>query len=173
MASLYELSEEFKNLEVKFLEIIDEETGEIIPEKEKELEEYTYYLESVLRTKGENVIKFIKNQESLIDSVKNEKDRLSKRQKSLEKQLDRFKNYVAMCMVKLGKPIETPNGKISTTTSTSTLINPAVLKKDPRYYSEVVKTEEKWDKKIIKKLIEGGEFLEGAMLEKKTNVKIS
>lgn len=169
---LYEITKQLQDIDNSYDCIYDEETGEIIPEKEKELNEKASVLISMLENKSEDIVKFIISMDSDIDSVSKEIERLTKFKKSKQKKRDWLINYIATNMNKLGfKSVPTSVGTLSMSKSTSTELDLTKIKKDPKYWSEVIKKEDKFDKKIIKKLIQDGEKIEGAYL--KENLKIN
>ena len=169
--TLFEISKEFEKLEEKILLSINDGTGEIenaelIDEIEKELEE-------MLSNKSENIIRYIRAKELSIKATDEEIERLKKYKKSSEKHLDSFKNYVLMNMYKMGKTnLETNIGKISISKSVKTIVNEAIIKKDPRYYRAETKVEHKFDKNVIRKLINNGEKIDGAFIEESSSIKI-
>lgn len=169
MASLYELTNEFLELDRLYMESVDEETGEII--NAHKLEEVEVRLGKLLEEKSEGIIKYTKNLESDIASLKLEEKRLTELRKRKEKKLDGFKKYIEFNLVRIGKnKIDTNIGSISIRKSVQTVINEDVIEYNPQYAtkSEVIK----YDKATIKKLIEQGEEIDGATLVENLNVNI-
>lgn len=100
MSALYTLTENYNNL----LELLD--NPEIEPEiLEQSLNEVTEQIE----IKAENIAKLIKNIDGDIEAIKNEKKRLSEKEKSLESKKLRIKEYLYQ-QIKLlkNKKIKTP-----------------------------------------------------------------
>lgn len=169
--TLFEISKEFEKLEEKLLESINDETGEI--ENPELIEEIEKELEKILSDKSENIIRYIRAKELSIEATDKEIERLKKYKKSSEKRLDNFKKYVVMNMYKLGKTkLETGVGNITISKSSKTIINEEIINKDPRYYRQETKIEHKFDKNVIRKLINNGEKIDGAFIEESSSIKI-
>jgi hypothetical protein len=114
MPSLYELSENIKQLEY-LLEQMDEEDATFVT-----VEQYLNSLIEVdLSTKVENIIKFIKNLEANAEMYKAEKQRLDKLEKSAKKKAEGLQNYLKVLLQSLGydhknkKKIQTTIGNVS------------------------------------------------------------
>lgn len=87
MASLYKLSEEYNNL-LDVLEVAeDEEVKEIV------LNSLTEKNEDI-RTKTDNIVKFIRNLEADISALKDEEKRLSNKRKVVENSKKRIEKYL-------------------------------------------------------------------------------
>lgn len=169
---LYELTNKFDELNELYDSLVDNETGEIVDvdmfEKAEELEKF---LLSELESKSENIVKFIRNKESDLATIKNEIDRLNDLKKKEEKKLESFKEYLKSNMNRLNATkIETPLGNISIRKSQKVVVNENIIPKDKRWYR--VETVEKFDKNVIKKLIKGGEDIEGTLIEDTFSINI-
>ena len=87
------------NITNKFIEIMDKVTeGEL---SEEEYDELGKELAVELQNKSSNVIGYIQNIESFINAIKDEKARLSEMEKTAEKKLTKFKEYVKENMERL------------------------------------------------------------------------
>lgn len=154
---LYEITNAIAKLE----DLAEEDTS-LIP-----------YLDSVqmqLKEKAENIIKFILNQESSINSIDAEIQRLQDYKKSYLKKVDNLKNYIAYQMQKDGiDKIETDIAKFSFRKSSSILITDETL-----IPSEFIKIKEvkSIDKLAIKEALKTGRKIEGALVEEKQNLQI-
>ena len=166
---LYELGDEFEKLDELYLNSVDEETGEI--KNIETIEEIESELENLLLHKAENIIKYVKNEESDIKAIKDEIDRLTLCKKRKEKKLENFKKYIESNLIKIGKnKIPTSNGSISIRKSHKTIIDENRIPKDERYWTQ--KIENKFDKTLIKKLLDAGEIIDGASIVETCNVNI-
>lgn len=94
MASVYELDQSL----IKFFDLLDE--GEIPDEV---LLDVWDNLEDDIKAKFENCCKWMANVKSTIDGIKEQKKRLSERQKALENQMDRVKKLMLSAQLKLGE----------------------------------------------------------------------
>lgn len=167
---LYEIPKEMQLIEDKYLEAIDE-NGEIIPDKFEEVEKLEEDLKDILINKTASIIKYTQNIESDLDAISSEINRLKTIQSKRNKQLAWLKGYILKIMIELDcKKIETPLGNISTRKSKSVVINENIIPRDERYWKE--KIEDSFDKKAIKKLIESGESIAGAMIQENISVNI-
>lgn len=88
MASLYELSNDMANFDLK----IDEETGEVINIDELNA------LQMSFNEKAENIIKFIKNLDAEVVALESEENALAERRKAKEKKIEALKNYLKFVM---------------------------------------------------------------------------
>lgn len=168
--NLYEISEEIKKLDELYMELIDFETGEF-KEDTSVLDEFNEKLNILLKEKSEGIIKYIKNLEADIKAKKEESKRLDDARKKQEKQLERFKDYIKFNMENMGKKeIKTPLGVLLLRKSTQTLIDESTIERDKRYWYQ--ETTDKFDKTIIKKLLQSGEVIVGAYLVENKNLNI-
>lgn len=166
--TLYSRVAELEKWEELFESCIDEETGEIIDTDV--LEELKNDLEKQIVDKSSDVVKYYKNREGLISQIDEEVKRLNAFKKSLKSRQENFEKYVIYCMDKLGKDkIETPNGVIKITDSKGVVI--VDKEKVPAQYV-TVKQEFTEDKRAIKKAIESGTKVPGAIIEKRKNISV-
>lgn len=165
---LYELVQEEKHLQDLFLAAIDEETGEIkdavvLDNLEKELK-------NALAIKSAGIIKVVRQQESNIDMVSAEIERLQNVKKRMQKGLDNFKNYIKFEMKQMEvKKIETSLGTLSLRQSTATEVFDENILPKKFMKEKITYTPSKTD---IKKAIEAGEEVEGARLILNTSLVI-
>lgn len=94
MAKLYELSQNYKNLE----ELLDNQD---IPEEV--IREALIELEEEWDTKAENLAKLVKSLEVDVKGLKEEEKRLASRRKSLENRIANLKTYIEDNMKAVGK----------------------------------------------------------------------
>lgn len=167
---LYEISDEIENLERLFREQIDEETGEI--QEENVLATLETDILSILKTKSEDIVKLVKNNESDEKSIEEEIVRLNTLLAKRKRNKDNFLNYVKVQMVKMGyKKIETNLGNIVVAESTTTEIFDENLIPE-KYKTKEVKEVVKISKNDIKKDIKNGLEVTGARLIQNDNIKI-
>lgn len=150
---LYEINEEI-------YKCVDEETGEII-DMEKLVD-----LQLAFDEKVEGIACWIKELAAEAKAVKEEKDNLASRQKSLENKAESLKNYLDMFLS--GQKFKTPKVTISYRKSTSAevtdwreLPNEFLRMKDPEP-----------DKIAIKKALQEGVELPGCALVEKQSICI-
>lgn len=165
---LYEITQEFKTLEDLYMEAIDEETGEI--KNSEILAQFEKEVVSSLQNKAGNIIKFIRNDESLEVAVDNEIKRLQMLKKSIKTKKENIKNYVVYAMSQMKvKKIETEVGTLSLRASKSVEIYDEMMI-DKKFTTEVV--EIKISKTELKKAIEAGEDVQGARIVSKNSLQI-
>lgn len=168
--TLYQITDDILKLDNMFLNMVDMETGEIVGDTEQ-IEQMQSQLQEMLENKTENIIKYIKIMEYDNEIRKQEEKRLEALRKRDEKKIESIKKYVLMNMEKLDtKSIKTSIGSISIRKSTATILDESRLKKDERYWTQEIK--DKFDKTAIKKLIQSGEQIDGAMLVENKSVNI-
>ena len=167
--TLYGISKEMIAMEELWEMAIDEETGKI--KDVALLEELQQGIETTLKEKSADIVKYYKNRDSLVESIDKEIKRLQEMKKIGEKKQDSFKNYIKMCMEKMGvKKIETPNGNISLrkTPESVELIDEEII---PEKFKTIVQVE-KISKTDIKKALQEGEQRPGATLKRGMSISI-
>ena len=167
--TLYGISKEMIAMEELWEMAIDEETGEV--KDAALLEELQQGIETTLMEKSADIVKYYKNRDSLIESIDKEIKRLQELKKIGEKKQDSFKNYIKMCMEKMGvKKIETSNGNISLrkTPESVELIDEEII---PEKFKTTVQLE-KISKTDIKKALQEGEEVPGATLKRRMSINI-
>lgn len=167
--TLYGISKEMIAMEELWEMAIDEETGEV--KDAALLEELQQGIETTLMEKSADIVKYYKNRDSLIESIDKEIKRLQELKKIGEKKQDSFKNYIKMCMEKMGvKKIETSNGNISLrkTPESVELIDEEII---PEKFKTTVQLE-KISKTDIKKALQEGEEVPGATLKRGMSINI-
>ena len=153
--NLYEVDEAILNC-------IDQETGEVIDvEKLNELE--------MLRDqKVSNIGCLIKNNNALIEAIKNEKQNLQKKQTVLENQVESLKNYVKNYLG--GEKFKDARVSISYRKSTSTKIDDDLdVNALPDEFKRITIEP---NKTSIKKALDAGIEIEGCSLVENTSVII-
>lgn len=165
---LYELVQEEQHLNELFLAAIDEETGEI--KDSQVLDELETELKNALTTKSAGIIKVIRQQESDIEIVEAEIERLKAVKERMKKGVEGFKHYIKYNMVQMDlKKIETPLGNLSLRQTTATdIYDESVLPKE-FLKEKITYTPSKTD---IKKALQNGEEVPGARLVVNTNLNI-
>lgn len=167
--TLYGISKEMIAMEELWEMAIDEETGEV--KDAALLEELQQGIETTLKEKSADIVKYYKNRDSLIESIDKEIKRLQELKKIGEKKQDSFKNYIKMCMEKMGvKKIETSNGNISLrkTPESVELIDEEII---PEKFKTTIQLE-KISKTDIKKALQEGEEVPGATLKRGMSINI-
>lgn len=148
--------------------IVNEETGEIDPIAETELDQ----LKKDRELKIGNIGLHIKNQVAFIDAIKDEEKKLRERRKIMEKKIEWLKNYLEMHLD--GEKLELPNLKIGWRKSESLIEKGNFdVEKFAQQYPELVKIVYQPDKNSIKKFIkEKGVGIEGFEIISKNNIQI-
>ena len=165
---LYELVSEEQKLNELFLTAIDEETGEI--RDNETLEELETELKNALVNKSEGIIKVIRNQESDLEMVTAEIERLTNLKNRIKKEMENFKSYIKFNMKKMDiKKIETSLGTISLRQSTATEIYDETSLPKEFLKEKITYTPSKAE---IKKAIESGQEVKGARLVINTGLTI-
>ncbi len=163
---LYELTQEERNLREMFEGAINHETGEIV--ECGTLEELNEEFKKALTVKSEGIIKVIRDQETTLEAIDKELERLTELKNRVKKSSDAFKDYVKYNMQQMGvKKIETALGNISTRQTTATEILdisviPQEFMKEKISYS-ISKTD-------IKKALQEGKEVPGARLVVNTSL---
>lgn len=165
---LYELVSEEQKLNELFLAAIDEETGEI--RDNETLEELEAELKNALVNKSEGIIKVIRNQESDLEMITAEIERLTNLKNRIKKEIENFKSYIKFNMKKMDiKKIETSLGNISLRQSTATEIYDEASLPKEFLKEKITYTPSKTE---IKKAIESGQEVKGARLVVNTSLTI-
>lgn len=165
---LYELVSEEQKLNELFLAAIDEETGEI--RDNETLEELEAELKNALVNKSEGIIKVIRNQESDLEMVTSEIERLTNLKNRIKKEIENFKDYIKFNMKKMNlKKVETSLGNISLRQSTVTEIYDEASLPKEFLKEKITYTPSKTE---IKKAIESGQEVKGARLVVNTSLTI-
>lgn len=166
---LYEISKEFLALEELWESSINLETGEI--QNCEVLEELETIIKEMLKNKAENIIKYIRNEEASIKAIKEEEERLAKLRKDREKKINNFKEYIKNNMqIMKENSITTNVGSIKLRNSQSTVIDERFIQYDPRYATK--ETVYKYDKRLIKDLLQKGETIRGASIQNNLSINI-
>lgn len=159
---------------MKFLEL--KNMIETLMENEEQFDEQTLkdskeLLLEELKEKSSNINEYLVELKIRIESMKNLEEHYKKSRKTLENQMEFWKNIIKDCMITLGeKKIITDTGSITVKN------NPKSVKiTDENLVPEEFKTEEisiKIDKKALKQRIEEGEEFEGITLEQSQSILI-
>ena len=143
---------------------VDEETGEILNA------DTLNQLELSAKDKIANTGRYIRECTVLLDAMKQAKQNIDARMKTLQKRLDYLTGLSLDGMEALGvKKIEEPDIRISTRKSISTVIEDEEA--IPSKFVTIVQTE-KINKTEIKKAIQAGEDVPGAYLVENINLAI-
>ena len=161
--NLYEISELLTNA----IEYGVDENGEIL--EGQDLDNKINEIAMALDDKVENIACYIKNLDSDIEALKNEKKTLEQRAKTKTNQMEYLKRYLSnfMQMNNVDK-FETPKCKVSFRKSSSVVIDN--VDNIPDKYKTVV-TETKVDKTELKKYLKDNEC-SGAHIEEKKNIGV-
>lgn len=165
--SLYELTEDAKNID-ELLEAITEELNsdaenEKIIEREEQARQLRECIQALIEEKSSNIVKVIRDYDTDIEKLDAEIKRMQALKKHKQKKIDALKLYTQECMERLGtKKINTYLGDIKIRKGTGVIefIDESLI---PQKYKTIV-TETKIDKNAIKKDIKSGEIVDGAML---------
>lgn len=159
---LYELTQNYNNL----MELVENDIVTL-----EEIKDSINQVEGDIKEKCINVCKVLKNNEMLINGIKEEEKRLSNRRKALENNNQRLKELLIECLNSM------PNRKIKSEIFNIGLQkNPPSVKivdeeKIPNDYI-ITKEVSSIDKKKIIELLKSGEQIEGVELHQGESVRI-
>jgi predicted nuclease with TOPRIM domain len=160
MANIFEIGSEYQNL----IDLISQNNGEM----SDDLHEAYINTREELNNKAKAYIYVIRNKENLIDNIDAEIERLRDMKKQTEKEVERIKNYLSLAVDHFGN-FETGLHKISNRISKSVEVTD--FNQLPKEYLKE-KIEINPDKTAIKKALEQGEIISGALLVTKSNLQI-
>jgi hypothetical protein len=158
--TIFEIGNEYQNI----IALIEQNNGEM----SDDLHEAYINSRDELNNKAKAYIYVIRNKENLISNIDAEIDRLKEMKKRTENEIDRIKNYLSMAVDTFGN-FETGLHKISNRISKSVEITDC--NQLPKEYLKE-KIEISADKTAIKKAIESGVNISGALLVTKSNLQI-
>jgi hypothetical protein len=158
--TIFEIGNEYKNI----IALIEQNNGEM----SDDLHEAYINSRDELNNKAKAYIYVIRNKENLISNIDAEIDRLKEMKKRTENEIDRIKNYLSMAVDTFGN-FETGLYKISN--RISKIVEVTDCNQLPKEYLKE-KIEISADKTAIKKAIESGENISGALLVTKSNLQI-
>lgn len=144
---------------------VDEETGELLF-TEEDLDS----LQAEYSDKVDNIACYIKDLDSLNDSISKEIKALQERKKWNDTKAERLKGYITSSMKKRGlNKLESARNKVSFRKSTSVQVIDESLVDDD--YMKV-KIERSVDKKKVSEQLKKGQFVAGCILVENTNIQI-
>lgn len=154
-----------------YMQVMDKlGSGELTEQETKEIQDQ---LQNALMQKSNSIIGYYQNQKALTDAIDVEIKRLQEMKKSVDNNLDRYKEYVKTNMEVLGiEKIETSLGKLSIAKSP---ISVEILDENliPEEYKETVTTTKINKKAIADNFKSTGEFIEGVRINAdNTNLRI-
>lgn len=159
------------NITNKFVELMDKaQEGELTQQEYNQLGEE---LAQELQNKSTNIIGYIKNSEYLLNSIKEEENRLATMRKAGEEKLEKFKQYVKQNMEQLGlEKIPTELGSLAIAKNPMSVEIENEDEIPSEFKKEVVTT--KVDKTAIKNHFkETGEVIPGVIIvDDKTSLRI-
>ena len=160
--TLYEISADF--LAALDAMEVDPDTGELLNADQLDA------LSAAFDEKAEATALYIKNLTAFVADLKTEEDALAARRKTAERRVDSVKKYLTSCMESIGKDkVETAKARISFRKSVQVQIDDEkALPAD--YVTTTVTT--KPDKTAIKKAIQAGQSVAGAVLVENQNLQI-
>lgn len=159
-STIFEIGAEYQNL----IDLISQNNGEI----SDDLHEAYINTRDELNNKAKAYIYVIRNKENLISNIDEEIERLRNLKKQTEGEIDRIKNYLSLAVDHFGN-FETGLHKISNRISKSVEVTD--YNQLPKEYLKE-KIEINPDKTAIKKALEQGEIISGALLVIKSNLQI-
>lgn len=165
MASLYSIDFEIEKAIEAMFDTVNED-GEIDAGTVEKFEA----LKEERAKKLDNVGAFIKNEAAELDAINAEIDRLKQRATVKKNRIERLKNYVSDSLLSTGD-MKFETGRVAYSFRKSTTVNITDMNALPAEYVKV-KTETAADKTAIKKAIQAGATVNGAILEEKQNLQI-
>lgn len=162
--TLYEISADF--LAALDAMEVDPDTGELLNADQLDA------LSAAFDEKAEATALYIKNLTAFVGNVKAEEAALAERRKTAEKRVERLKDLLASSMLSVGRDkVETARTKIGFRKSTQVQIDDeGALPSDFVTVTTTVTT--KPDKTAIKKAIQAGQSVAGAVLVENQNLQI-
>ena len=160
MANIFEIGSEYQNI----INLIEQNNGDL----SDDLNEAYINTREELNDKAKAYIYVIRNKENHIANIDAEIERLRDMKKQTEKEIDRIKNYLSLAVDQFGN-FETGLHKISNRLSKSVEVTD--INELPKEYIKE-KIELAPDKNAIKKAIESGVDIPGALLVTKSNLQI-
>ena len=158
--NIFEIANEYQNI----IALIEQNNGDL----SDDLHEAYINTREELNNKAKAYIYVIRNKENYITNIDAEIERLRDMKKQTEKEIDRIKNYLSLAVDQFGN-FETGLHKISNRLSKSVEVTD--LNELPKEYIKE-KIELAPDKNAIKKAIESGVDIPGALLVTKSNLQI-
>lgn len=158
--NIFEIGNEYQNI----IALIEQNNGDL----SDELHEAYINTREELNNKAKAYIYVIRNKENHITNIDAEIERLRDMKKQTEKEIDRIKNYLSLAVDHFGN-FETGLHKISNRLSKSVEVTDC--NQLPKEYIKE-KIELVPDKNAIKKAIEFGADIPGALLVTKSNLQI-
>ena len=160
MSNIFQIGNEYQNI----IALIEQNNGDL----SEDLHEAYINTREELNNKAKAYIYVIRNKENHIANIDAEIERLRDMKKQTEKEIDRIKNYLSLAVDHFGN-FETGLHKISNRLSKSVEVTD--LNELPKEYIKE-KIEITPDKNAIKKAIESGADIPGALLVTKSNLQI-
>lgn len=158
--TIFEIGTEYQNI----ISLIEQNNGDL----SDDLHEAYINTREELNNKAKAYIYVIRNKENLISNIDAEIERLRNLKKQTEGKIDRIKNYLSLAVDQFGN-FETGLHKISNRISKSVEVTD--FNQLPKEYLKE-KIEINPDKTAIKKALEQGEIISGALLVTKSNLQI-
>ena len=158
--NIFQIGSEYQNI----IALIEQNNGDL----NEDLHEAYINSREELNNKAKAYIYVIRNKENHIDNINAEIERLREMKWQTEREIDRIKNYLSLAVDQFGN-FETGLHKISNRISKSVEVTDSNLL--PKEYIKE-KIELTPDKNAIKKAIESGSDIPGALLVTKSNLQI-
>jgi len=158
--NIFQIGSEYQNI----IALIEQNNGDL----NDDLHEAYINSREELNNKAKAYIYVIRNKENHIDNINAEIERLREMKWQTEREIDRIKNYLSLAVDQFGN-FETGLHKISNRISKSVEVTDSNLL--PKEYLKE-KIELTPDKNAIKKAIESGSDIPGALLVTKSNLQI-
>ena len=158
--NIFQIGSEYQNI----IALIEQNNGDL----SEDLHEAYINSRDELNNKAKAYIYVIRNKENHIDNINAEIERLREMKWQTEREIDRIKNYLSLAVDQFGN-FETGLHKISNRISKSVEVTDSNLL--PKEYLKE-KIELTPDKNAIKKAIESGSDIPGALLVTKSNLQI-
>ncbi len=162
--NLYEIQTQIQQiLDMGFA--IDEETGEVLADA-SELDA----LKIAEEEKLENVVLYRKNLIAEAELIKAEEKALADRRKAKENRAKKLDEYIAFCMKNTNRnKFETAKCKVSFRKSKAVEIDDAFFESAP---DDLLRIKKEADKARIKKLLQSGQAIHGAVLVERESLQV-
>lgn len=161
--SLYQISDEYLKA---FLEMADSDLPDEV------INDTLEGMEGEIVDKGKNVIAFILNLEAEADAMRSAEKRIAERRQSIQKKVERFKEYLRFNMERTGITEITANDGSFKAKLYPNRDESVVIDDESKLSDNLMRIKKEPDKTAIKVAIKEFGIIEGAHIERKSRLEI-